>query len=247
MNVFAIPVPASAHPSFAALVSPAELGRAQRFKSGARADLYLVGHALLRAAIGGYLNLPPLEIAFSRGPNGKPFIQGQNLQFSYSSSVGWVMIGCALTVEIGVDVERFIEYPEALLIAKSFFASSERAQLELLSEPALSRAFVSCWTRKEAYRKAVGDGLFGSLSDFEVSVDQQTREVIRRSLMVNGTGNSNTWSLYDVAPSQDCAGSLVVAACNWSVRRWQLESAAAALSLFTSMQTSPNVVGFAKQ
>ncbi|HEY0912045.1 MAG TPA: 4'-phosphopantetheinyl transferase superfamily protein, partial [Bradyrhizobium sp.] len=87
---------------------------------------------------------------------------------SHSRGIG--MIGIADT-EVGVDVETLRTFADRDAVAKRFFASGEVNRLERLAEPARQEAFFACWTRKEAYVKAIGLGLAAPLDSFEVSVD----------------------------------------------------------------------------
>jgi len=55
-------------------------------------------------------------------------------------------------------------------IARQFFSARENAFLRALPESKKPKAFFACWTRKEAFIKAKGEGLRAGLNQFEVSL-----------------------------------------------------------------------------
>jgi len=88
------------------------------------------------------------------------------LEFNLSHTEG--MILCAVTAgcPIGVDVEDSFRTAECLPLARRFFHPTETALLENLPADQLLLAFYRLWTLKEAYLKALGAGLTGSLDAF---------------------------------------------------------------------------------
>jgi 4'-phosphopantetheinyl transferase len=61
--------------------------------------------------------------------------------------------------------------PELQAIAARNFAPGEQRSLQALPVPRQADAFLACWTRKEAFVKALGGGLSVPLDGFEVSLD----------------------------------------------------------------------------
>jgi phosphopantetheine--protein transferase-like protein len=76
------------------------------------------------------------------------------------------MAGC----EVGVDVEQIRPLPDVHEIASRFFCPEEAAELISLPPDQRGQAFFLCWTRKEAYIKAIGDGLSAPLHGFRVTL-----------------------------------------------------------------------------
>ena len=92
--------------------------------------------------------------------------------------------------------------------ARQFFSKQEVAALGLLPPDARTRAFFNCWTRKEAFVKAVGEGLSHSLDDFDVTLRPGDEP---RLLELDGsTARAAGWSLFDVSPMDGWVGALAV-------------------------------------
>jgi 4'-phosphopantetheinyl transferase len=142
------------------------------------------------------------------------------VQFNLSHSADVALIGFAEDCEIGVDVEKIRPITDALDIAGRFFSAEERAELMSLPESEQQRAFFRCWTRKEAYLKATGDGLGTDLASFRVSVlPFEPARVIH----INGSSDAGTrWSLHSVDFYPDCEAALAYAGSARDVRVLEL-------------------------
>lgn len=130
----------------------------------------IVGHAARRLILSLYAGEPADRLAFERGPAGKPALQGSGAAFNFSHSAGVAVCAIAGGGRIGVDVEWLKRIDDAEGIVRRYFAPGEvRAYLAL---PAHDRpaAFVSAWTRKEAFIKGLGEGLGRPLDSFEVEI-----------------------------------------------------------------------------
>jgi len=90
-------------------------------------------------------------------------------------------------------------------LAKRFFAPGEYKQLCALPREERRRAFFCCWTRKEAYLKAVGTGLAQSLKNFEVSLGCKAK------LLWIKEGNIKDWTLLHLDPAEGYVGSVAIA------------------------------------
>ncbi|MFF9479684.1 4'-phosphopantetheinyl transferase family protein [Streptomyces sp. NPDC014733] len=150
-----------------ALLDARERRRAAALRRPADRALYIAVHAELRRVLGGLLGTAPGAVELVRlacpgcgGPHGRPAVAGGGVHFSLAHGDGLALLGLA-AAPIGVDVERV---PAAQLVADASAAlhPAERAELARLPEPARRAAFARCWTRKEAYLKATGEGLSGT-------------------------------------------------------------------------------------
>jgi 4'-phosphopantetheinyl transferase len=153
-----------------------EITRANAFHLTMHRTLFVVGRGLLRATLGWYCRIEPKDIRFGYGANGKPFLlhpsQG-SLFFSLAHCEDRALLAVSKNSELGADLERVRDFPEAESIAMGFFSPSEYESLLRVPPTRKTEAFFSCWTRKEAYLKAKGSGLSDGLEEFEVSLDPE--------------------------------------------------------------------------
>ncbi|HEY4563621.1 MAG TPA: 4'-phosphopantetheinyl transferase superfamily protein, partial [Thermoanaerobaculia bacterium] len=141
-------------------LSADEWERANRFRFEKHRRQYVVGRGALRALLAAYLETRPEAVRFRYGPRGKPFLESpSDLQFNLSNSDEMALVGFVRGPEIGVDVEYLRPMPDCEQISERFFSESERRVLRGIPGRAKEEAFFNCWTRKEAYLKAVGEGL----------------------------------------------------------------------------------------
>ena len=183
-----------------------ELERARRFRFRRHQRRYVVAHGFLRRLLARYLNVCPHEVRFEYGPYGKPYLPDfRRVGFNLSHSDQLAVVAVALGRDVGVDVERVRPEFASPDIAAQFFAPAEQAALNRLHASAYVQAFFACWTRKEAYIKAVGLGLSLGLDTFAVSVAPD--EPSRLHDAVGGPDEVARWGLHgmDVAPGYAAA------------------------------------------
>lgn len=160
------------HP-LAQLLSADERERASRFRFRRDSDRFVATRGILRVLLGRYVPLPPDQLVLSYGPSGKPCLSSPelgSLQFNLSHSQGLALYAFARDRNIGIDVEALRAVPDADRIAERFFSALEQAEYRSLPPHQKQRAFFHCWTQKEAFIKAVGEGLSLPLDRFDVSV-----------------------------------------------------------------------------
>lgn len=152
-------------------LDPDETIRARQFASHADRRLYVAAHSLLRSALGACLGVAPMEVPLPRPPvHGEPLrvapCAGREGPFySLSHTRGAVMIGVALS-GVGVDVERVVDSDTLSDVVPLLHP---REQVEIRDSGGESCGlFTQLWTRKEAYRKALGQGLTASLDADDV-------------------------------------------------------------------------------
>ena len=93
-----------------------------------------------------------------------------DVRFNVTHSGGIALLAFTRGREIGVDVEQVRHDFDPGAIARRYFSAHEQNQLADLPAEEKVDAFFRCWTRKEAYIKATGDGLSLPLSQFDVSL-----------------------------------------------------------------------------
>jgi 4'-phosphopantetheinyl transferase len=160
--------------NFRSLLSTDELQRAGRFRFDADRKEYSVSRGTLRALLGSYLNVPPQELRFSHSAYGRPSLLAETsantLDFNISHSGEVALLAFARGRRIGIDVEKVRRDFATSEIAERFFSTAERAALRELPQEQRHEAFFRCWTRKEAFIKALGEGLSHPLDQFDVSL-----------------------------------------------------------------------------
>lgn len=182
------------------LLDEQERSRAAAFRFTRDRSRFVARRARLREILSGRTGEAPERLAFAHGAHGKPILRDHALHFSASHSHGLMMLAIA-TVEVGCDLEWIdpeLDWPP---IADRLFAPTERDALARLPEGEGRRGFFDCWARKEAYVKALGQGLSYPLDAFEVSVDRDAR-------MRAEAG----WAIADVVPESGYAGAVVARA-----------------------------------
>jgi 4'-phosphopantetheinyl transferase len=205
------------------VLSEDERGRAARFHFARDRRRFIAARAALRQILARYLDADPRELRFSYNPFGKPSLAGgtasSTLRFNASHSGRLALFGVTHGAEVGVDVERIREDFEVEELAGRFF--SRREVTALLSVPAELRraAFFNCWTRKEAYIKARGQGLSLPLDQFEVSL--LPWELAALLSTAHDPGAACAWDMQSLYPSPGYAGAVVSEGIHWRVRRWQ--------------------------
>lgn len=177
----------------------------------------------MRTLISKYLGIKASEISFQYSEFGKPKILSKNsFQFNISHSENIALFSFVKNFKIGVDVEfvkRNIEHKE---IATRFFSKNEVEKLLALPEQEQTLGFFNCWTRKEAFIKAVGEGLSFPLDKFEVSLEPnkpakllathwQPKDVL-------------SWSVYAFSPEKNFVGSLVIEGFVEKVNYWNWQN-----------------------
>ena len=150
-------------------LSDDELSRAKKFYFKRDSDKFIVSHGILRHILGDYLNKEPSDLTFKYGIRGKPYLMDDEICFNMSHSGDIAVYAFARNPEIGVDVERIRNFPEADDIFSRFFSPYENKVFKSLPDEQKQEAFFRCWTLKEAYIKALGDGLAHPLDQFDVS------------------------------------------------------------------------------
>lgn len=155
------------------ILSIAELSRANQFVKPSDQHNFIKSKMATRKILSRYLSCAPREIQFIVGNHGKPMIAASHVQFNTSDAGDYLLLGVTLRNAIGVDIEYEKKQLDFLALAKRFFAVSEYHAIASLPSSEQKAAFYRCWTRKEAYMKAIGTGLSYGLANFEVSLQAE--------------------------------------------------------------------------
>jgi 4'-phosphopantetheinyl transferase len=170
VHVWIARLPSAQPPEIATILSHDERDRASRFHSMKDRARYVFAHAVLRNVLSRYVDHTPQDIQFARNPFGKPFVdetRGIAPEFNLSHAGELVLVGVCDSQRVGIDVEEIRPMDDVSSIAESHYTQQECAFI--FGKPPEHRelAFFHCWTRKEAYVKALGKGLSIPLNSFE--------------------------------------------------------------------------------
>jgi 4'-phosphopantetheinyl transferase len=136
-----------------------ERERAERLVSPAARAAFIGRRSALRRILGSYIGVAPTDLRFDHGPNGKPSLEGQRLEFN-SSQAGASFV-CAVTTGMvtGIDIESRAAATRADQIADRILSDRERGSIDTLDEEDRRFAILRAWTRKEAVAKGMGEGM----------------------------------------------------------------------------------------
>ncbi|MCA1601396.1 MAG: 4'-phosphopantetheinyl transferase superfamily protein [Acidobacteria bacterium] len=200
-----------------------ERARAERFHFQEDREHFIVARGLLRVILGRYLGVEPSQLRFSYSLYGKPSLASEScagdLCFNVSHARGLALYAVTRGRDIGIDVERIRADLADQQVAERFFSQQELAELRTFSGSMWSQAFFNCWTRKEAYIKARGEGLSLPLDQFDVSLAPG-----EPAALLSFSGDDQEafrWSLRELSPGYGCVAALAAEGDNWRLRCWQ--------------------------
>jgi 4'-phosphopantetheinyl transferase len=190
-----------------------EVSRAARFVFPRDRDHFIVGRGRLRELLGKYQHCPPNAVQFKTGRYGKLSLvdDGNPLRFNLSHSHGLALYGFCMGREIGIDTEKIRPEFAGEEIAQRYFSTVEQRELAELPKELRDTAFFLCWTRKEAYIKAHGDGLQIPLDSFDVSLKPGEPEKLRSM-------DSGRWSMRSFVPAPEFLAAIITEGEIQSVR-----------------------------
>ena len=184
---------------------------------------FVAARALLRNLLASYLSTEAKSIEFSYAERGKPRLAGRHsdhgMHFNVSHSQHRALFAFG-RAPLGVDLETIRPLRDMDGLAGRFLSHGECKTLNELPVPLRRRAFFACWTRKEAYVKAVGTGIGLPLRSFDVTLSPGSVPAL---LGENGERDPN-WTLLHLEPEEGVVAALAVGRPKCSVRCWRLES-----------------------
>lgn len=221
-----------------------ELARAKRFHFTEDRTRFIAARGALRDILARYLGTEANQVSFRYSPHGKPALAplgaglaagsqrgGQPkppLHFNLSHAGDLALVAIARGRQVGVDIESTRPDIAHDLITARSFSPREQARLRALPIHLKAQGFLNCWTRKEAYIKARGEGLSLPLDQFDVSL---TPGEPARLLHVEGDAEeASRWTLAELAPGPGYVAALAVEGHGWHLACWQWQWAATCLS-----------------
>jgi 4'-phosphopantetheinyl transferase len=202
-------------------LDPGERQRAARFHFARDRDRFIVGRGTLRALLARYLGGAPARLGFSYGPHGKPALSGEvaDVRFNLSHAAGVALYAVAVGREVGIDVEAVRPDFATDQIAERFFSPAERQALRGVEGESRGAAFFACWTRKEAYIKARGQGLSLPLDSFDVTLVPGEPAALLATR--DDPGQRDRWWLSALDAGPGFAAALTIEGQGCTLRCWQ--------------------------
>jgi 4'-phosphopantetheinyl transferase len=199
-----------------------EKTRAARFIFERDRDHFVAARGILRDLLATYISRAPGAIKFVYGPHGKPAVADADanlaIRFNLSHSHGIAVIAIGFERELGVDVEMLRPDFAGEDIAKRYFSEKEIGELGALPKELRTEGFFRCWTRKEAYIKARGDGLHVPLDSFSVSLSADRFPAL-------SSADQSRWRIESFVPSREpkpgYAAAVVAQGNDWATRHFE--------------------------
>jgi 4'-phosphopantetheinyl transferase len=209
--------------SFLPLLAADERDRAERYVFRKHRLRFILTRGILRTLLGRYLQQPPERLSFDYSYYGKPSLAGEQklspLRFNVSHAHHLALYAFTFKRELGLDLEHVRADFAGEEIAERFFSAREVAGLRGLAPEERAAAFFNCWTRKEAYIKARGEGLSFPLDQFVVSLAPGEPAAL---LEVRGSPSEcERWTLRELSPGAEYAAAVAVEGRDWRLRCWR--------------------------
>jgi len=190
-----------------ARLSAVERARAGRFHLDADRARFVVSRGSLRDLLSGAVGCGAGAIEFAQGPQGKPLLaRHPALHFNTSHSGRWVLHAFA-DVAVGIDVEEIRPGMERLDDFAWVLSLDERSAVSQAPRPERAKAMATVWVRKEAYVKALGEGLSRSLQKIGIATGPDGRPML--AFDWNPPAAQRRWSFLDLEMDRDYRACLV--------------------------------------
>jgi 4'-phosphopantetheinyl transferase len=204
----------------ASILAADEMERARRFHFDEHRHHYIIARGLLRCLLGRYLEIEPDRLRFCYGEYGKPALVqehgGDWMRFNLSHSHNFALYAFARNRELGIDIERIKKGFANEQIAERFFSEEETGVLRSLPKSLQDEAFFNCWTRKEAYIKAKGEGLSMPLHTFDVSLIPGEPARLLASRL--DSEEASRWTLIHLTPCDGYVGAVAAEGIDWQLK-----------------------------
>lgn len=191
---------------------------------------YVATRAVLRQVLSGYLGMEPDQVNLRKDQHGKPYLDeatnARSITFNMSHSGDYIAVAVGCEHENGVDIQLIDTNVNFLDIARLQFSAHEYHAL-LSHLPGERRAaFFRGWCRKEAYSKALKQGLARPLSSYDVSLRGDEQPVLLNdSLDAQADAVWTIWPITELR-NLDIEGAIAVRRQVRHVRTFDLSSSA---------------------
>ncbi|MBN2040683.1 MAG: 4'-phosphopantetheinyl transferase superfamily protein [Spirochaetes bacterium] len=196
---------------YASILTSDEKKRSSRFVFEKDRNRDIINRAVLRLLLSKYIKIDPGRINYNYNKFNKPELShpvNNELKFNLSHSGNLIIYAFSLRREIGIDIEKKRELNDADGIISRFCSEQEKS--EYFSYPAEERGniFISCWTRKEAYIKARGEGLAFPLNNFTMTLAPDKSPALMH--VKDEKAEEKRWSFYNIIVPDDYNSTLAI-------------------------------------
>ena len=146
----------------------------------------LVSRVFLKRILARKLGVDSLDLRFSFGKFGKPYLANADFHFNLSHS-GEMAVCAVSSNPVGIDVEETREDLDYADISNHHFLPSERRKLD-------RDRFYRIWTAKEAFLKGLGEGLSTDLLSVEIVLGEGDA-----LSLASRTPNGEGWELFGIS------------------------------------------------
>jgi 4'-phosphopantetheinyl transferase len=203
-----------------AVLSDEERSRAGRFHFDVHRNRFVAGRGIQRQVLARYLGADPAALRYRLAEHGKPSLDhphaDSGVRFNVSNSGDGLLVAVSLGRELGVDLEAVLPVSDRDAVARRFFSAPENEVYDTIAHDARDLAFFTCWTRKEAYIKALGEGLTMPLDCFDVTL--RPGEPARLLCTRGRPDEAGRWTLREIDPGPGWLGALAVEGADWELR-----------------------------
>ncbi|MDX1962095.1 MAG: 4'-phosphopantetheinyl transferase superfamily protein [Pirellulales bacterium] len=208
------------------ILSEDEIVRADRFRGESLQHRFIVGRGVLRRILAGILRVLPQEISFVYNGHGRPAVSREQCRgtdyghFNISHTGDLALVAVTNLATVGIDVEQYRKEEKLADLAQRFFSSGEFAEWQELPANQQVAGFFAIWTQKEAFIKAIGQGLSYPLANFTV----QARPNLPARLLAihDSSGDAVGWRLQhlELEPGYSATVAAPAGAWNCKVEDW---------------------------
>ncbi|MFN8671515.1 MAG: 4'-phosphopantetheinyl transferase superfamily protein [Candidatus Sericytochromatia bacterium] len=192
------------------LLKEDEIIRSNRFYFEKDKHNFIISRGLLRFLINKYTKIDYKKINFNKNEYGKPFLDNSNLKFNISHTKDRLLLAFSNNIELGIDIEKVREISLYKDIVKRFFSENEIKDFFSLDESLYQETFFTIWSRKEAFIKAIGQGLSFGLDNFDVSVLYEKPEIKNIRYEKNSININKKWLLFNIDVPKTHKAALVL-------------------------------------
>lgn len=216
---------------FYGMLSNTERKRADKLMIKEKQEQFVITRGCLRQRLGWLTDSDPASFVFDYLEHGKPVLgksssgesvsgndqQYNDITFNVSHSSELALIAISLNQQLGVDIEKVNRDANPRKLVTRFFSQAEQTAMSALPESLLAKAFCASWTRKEAFIKAVGDGVTYGLNNFDVTVDPESHTP---DINLHHASDEK-WSAFNLPINDDYMACLVSNSENVQLRYWR--------------------------